>query len=196
MNNIKRKLNNNNGVSILFALVLFLVATLVSLVIVIASTSSIKRESFFKNSIQKNIELDSAALLLKNVYSNSTCYYNYNKKSNTYILKSCSLGGLESTSNPYITILEEVSKKAIENSSTSYSSENNDAFSINDTIDSYSNTVTCKYNLYATNDNSNFVLSFKLDNGSLMYCKFNIKIEDDSTVTWSYYQSSLKGGQQ
>ncbi len=196
MNNIKRKLNNNNGVSILFALVLFLVATLVSLVIVIASTSSIKRESFFKNSIQKNIELDSAALLLKNVYSNSTCYYNYNKKSNTYILKSCSLGGLESTSNPYITILEEVSKKSIENSSTSYSSENNDAFSINDTIDSYSNTVTCKYNLYATNDNSNFVLSFKLDNGSLMYCKFNIKIEDNSTVTWSYYQSSLKGGQQ
>ena len=196
MNNIKRKLNNNNGVSILFALVLFLVVTLVSLVIVIASTSSIKRESFFKNSIQKNIELDSAALLLKNVYSNSTCYYNYNKKGNTYILKSCSLGGLESTSNPYITILEEVSKKSIENSSTSYSSENNDAFSINDTIDSYSNTVTCKYNLYATNDNSNFVLSFKLDNGSLMYCKFNIKIEDNSTVTWSYYQSSLKGGQQ
>ena len=196
MNNIKRKLNNNNGVSILFALVLFLVATIVSLVIIVASTSSIKRESSFKNSIQKNIELDSAALLLKNVYSNSTCYYNYNKKGNTYTLKSCSLGGLESTSNPYITILEEVSKKAIENSSTSYSSENNEAFSINDSIDSYSNTVTCKYNLYATNDNSNYVLSFKLDNGSIMYCKFNIKIEDNSTVTWSYYQSSLKGGQQ
>ncbi len=197
MKNIKRKLNSNNGVSILFALVLFLVATVVSLVIIVASTSSVKRESSFKESTQRNIELDSAALLLKNVYSNSTCSYTYNKKGNTYVLNNCSLGGLDNTSNPYMDVLKEVSKKVIENTSSSYTSEDNTAFTISDTIDTYSNTVTCTYNLYVTSDTSNYVVSFKLDNGSVMYCKFNIKIEEtNNTVTWSYYQSSSKGGQQ
>ena len=193
MNNIKRKLNSNNGVSILFALVLFLVATIVSLVIIVTATSSLKRESSFKESVQRNIELDSASLLLKEIYANSSCSYTYDKIGKNYTLKSCSLGGLDDKNNPYIDVLEEISTNVIENNTNSFSER--DAFSISDEIESYTNIVDCKYSIYASNDDSVYVVSFKLDNGSIMYCKFNLKIEDDNSLIWSYYQSSLKGGQ-
>ena len=193
MNNIKRKLNSNNGVSILFALVLFLVATIVSLVIIVAATTSVKRESSFKESVQRNIELDSASLLLKEIYSKSSCSYIYNKKGKTYTLKSCSLGGLDDTNNPYIEVLKEISTNVIENNTNSFSER--DAFSISENIESYTNIVDCIYSIYASNDDSVYVVSFKLDNGSVMYCKFNLKVENNQ-VEWTYYQSSSKGGGQ
>ena len=43
-----KKLNSKSGVSILFALLLFLVATVVSLVIIVAATSSVKREASYR----------------------------------------------------------------------------------------------------------------------------------------------------
>ena len=193
MNNIKRKLNSNNGVSILFALVLFLVATIVSLVIIVAATTSVKRDSSFKESVQRNIELDSASLLLKEIYSKSSCSYIYNKKGKTYTLKSCSLGGLDDTNNPYIEVLKEISTNVIENNTNSFSER--DAFSISENIESYTNIIYCKYSIYASNDDSVYVVSFKLDNGSVMYCKFNLKVENNQ-VEWTYYQSSSKGGGQ
>lgn len=193
MNNIKRKLNSNNGVSILFALVLFLVATIVSLVIIVAATTSVKRESSFKESVQRNIELDSASLLLKEIYSKSSCSYTYNKKGKAYTLKSCNLGGLDDTNNPYIEVLKEISTNVIENNTNSFSER--DAFSISENIESYTNIVDCIYSIYASNDDSVYVVSFKLDNGSVMYCKFNLKVENNQ-VEWTYYQSSSKGGGQ
>ena len=66
MKTINKKLNSQSGVTILFAMLLFLVATIVSLVIIVAATSSINRESSFKESVQRNIELDSAVLMVKN----------------------------------------------------------------------------------------------------------------------------------
>ncbi|MCI7446194.1 MAG: hypothetical protein MSA78_07665, partial [Solobacterium sp.] len=60
MKTISKKLNSQSGVTILFAMLLFLVATVVSLVIIVAATSSVNRESSFKESVQRNIELDSA----------------------------------------------------------------------------------------------------------------------------------------
>ena len=52
MKTINKKLNSQSGVTILFAMLLFLVATVVSLVIIVAATSSINRESSFKESVQ------------------------------------------------------------------------------------------------------------------------------------------------
>lgn len=65
MKTINKKLNSQSGVTILFAMLLFLVATVVSLVIIVAATSSVNRESSFKESVQRNIELDSAVLMVK-----------------------------------------------------------------------------------------------------------------------------------
>ena len=193
MKNINRKLNSNNGVSILFALVLFLVATIVSLVIIVASTSSVKRESSFKETTQRNIELDSAAFLLKNVYSSSSCSYTYNNKNNVYKLNICTLAGDNNVNSPYLDVLKEVSTKVIENNTNSFI--DNTAFSITNTIDSYTNTVNCSYSIYTNSDTSTYVVAFKLDNGSVMYCKFNLKVENNE-VYWTYYQSSCKGGGQ
>ena len=50
-----KKMKSQSGVSILFAMLLFLIATVVSLVIIVAATSSVKREASYKETIQKNI---------------------------------------------------------------------------------------------------------------------------------------------
>ena len=74
MKTINKKLNSQSGVTILFAMLLFLVATVVSLVIIVAATSSVNRESSFKESVQRNIELDSAVLMVKNFTDNKHEY--------------------------------------------------------------------------------------------------------------------------
>lgn len=57
---------NNKGVSILFAMLLFLVVSLVSVTIVAASYTSVKRTNSVRETNQETITLDSAALMLKN----------------------------------------------------------------------------------------------------------------------------------
>lgn len=57
---------NDKGVSILFSLLLLLVVSMVSVTIVAASLSSVKRTNSIKETNQDILTLESAALLLKN----------------------------------------------------------------------------------------------------------------------------------
>lgn len=65
MKKIKQKLNDQSGVSILFALIMMLVAAMVSLTIVSTSVSALKRTHSIRNSQQDSLSLDSATLLIK-----------------------------------------------------------------------------------------------------------------------------------
>jgi hypothetical protein len=66
MNYIKRKLNDRQGVSILFALVLLLVTIMVCTVIISASYTAAKRTNTRTDVIQETSFMDSAALQIKN----------------------------------------------------------------------------------------------------------------------------------
>lgn len=91
MNSIKKKLNNEHGVSILFGLLMFMVASVVSIVIITAASSSIKRSYYTSNSVQENLALDSLALFMKKDINEFevACTYTYNKKGNTYTFNGC-----------------------------------------------------------------------------------------------------------
>ena len=70
---INKKLNNNNGVSFLIALLLFLVASMVSIVIVTAALSAVKRVNDDFNDQQEYLSISSAANLVKETLSESSC---------------------------------------------------------------------------------------------------------------------------
>lgn len=69
--NVRKKLSEKSGVSILFALLLLLVVAMVSVVMISASVSAVKRTHAKKVVVQKSVSIDSAALLLKNQISDS-----------------------------------------------------------------------------------------------------------------------------
>lgn len=62
---VTSKLKKNDGVTILFALLLFLVASMVSVTILANAYNAVKRTHSSKEATQANITLDSAILLLK-----------------------------------------------------------------------------------------------------------------------------------
>lgn len=64
MQRIKCKLSNQKGVSVLFALIMFVVACMVSMVVVTAALSAAKQVISTHEEIQTNQDLESAALLL------------------------------------------------------------------------------------------------------------------------------------
>ena len=66
MSYIKRKLNDDKGISILFAMVLLLVTAMVCTVIVSASVSSAKRTNSRIAAVQETTLMDSASLYIKN----------------------------------------------------------------------------------------------------------------------------------
>ena len=65
MKKIKHKLQDSHGVSILFALLLMAVAAMVSITIISASLSAVKRSHAIKNTRQELISLDSATLYIE-----------------------------------------------------------------------------------------------------------------------------------
>ncbi len=183
MKNIKSKLNSNNGVSILFALVLLLVATMVSLIIIVAATSSIKRESSFKESVQRNIDLDSAVLLLKSSFNGSTC--SYTLEDENYKNGDCTV-----SNDAFKATLKEISNEIINNKTSGLSTEFKDAFTISG---DYTSNINCYYSISGSDDLSRYTISFKLDNDNVIYCNFNANISDGE-ITYTYDKSTIKKG--
>lgn len=72
MNTMKKKLQSNSGVSILFALLLFLVVSMVSVTILSAAYSSVKRTHAVKVDTQDILALDSTSLIMKKNMDNVT----------------------------------------------------------------------------------------------------------------------------
>lgn len=175
MKTIKKKLNSNSGVTILFAMLLFLVATVVSMVIIVAATSSVKRESSFKESVQKNIELDSCSIVLKSKFIGDVSFVDDN--------------GVFKYSGPVVSdefkkIMIDISTNIINNQT---SPKYDGAFKI--TGDELSDiNITCNINL----DANSYRVSFTLDNGHIMYVYFNVELVNLDKLNWKYEKSSFK----
>lgn len=194
----KSKLLNNHGVSILFALLLFLVVSMVSVTIIAASTSSVKRTSSMKENTQTILTLDSAVLLLKselndltytvNVYDGSTFSdESYNDK------ETC----LEE-------IVSEISKKLIISSNSLNANYKN--FVIKTNIDEMKDVdVLVSYEFNSANNSNVVKFILTLDN-SAIYVDFNLTDSITGTfgavtsgtqyaahkVEWSYGKASYK----
>ena len=72
MKKIKNKLQDSHGVSILFALLLMTVATMVSITIISTSLSAVKRSHAIKNTRQELISLDFATLYIEKQLNSDT----------------------------------------------------------------------------------------------------------------------------
>ena len=72
MKKIKNKLQDSHGVSILFALLLMAVAAMVSITIISASISAVKRSHAIKNTRQELLSLDSATLYIEKQLNSDT----------------------------------------------------------------------------------------------------------------------------
>ena len=187
MKEVRRKLNSQQGVSILFALLLLLVTAMVSTVIVSASLSSAKRTNSRKSAIQETSFLDSSALQIKNqildVCKNDIPLY----------VDSESVYSIDDVGSDFNTEIKELTV-AYMNKDTNYtfSEETNHSFDIVTSYDSKENTVKVQYGYQDVGDDSGLAI-FKLTSGeSKMYVIFNMT-NTDSKVTWTWNRASGKG---
>lgn len=191
MKDLNSKIKNQNGVSILFAMLLFLVVSLVSITVIASSYTSAKTINSTSKGIQENVSLDSAALFIKNELS-KTKYQCY-KNEYSWGDKSCEYSEYYTTVNDYL-------KTDIVNISNAYSNFMNDknydkvdnfkeAFTIYPTINSNDQTLDNVKVSYKYSFEKNYsIVTFKLetDSGNKCYLEFSLnysrsdgfKIED------------------
>lgn len=184
MKTINKKLNSQSGVSILFAMLLFLVATVVSLVIIVAATSSINRESSFKESVQRNIELDSAVLMVKN-FTDKKDKYTFSGEEGNY---NYQFVGTESELEK---VIIEISRRVINNTQTN----NTGSFTISG--DNLSN-IDCNYEIDFNNGISpSVILTFSIKDSdntviSKIFSKYSFSV-NGKMVGWNYNRSTVRG---
>lgn len=184
MKTINKKLNSQSGVTILFAMLLFLVATVVSLVIIVAATSSVNRESSFKESVQRNIELDSAVLMVKN-FTDNKHEYTFAGEEGNYDYQ------FVGTENELEKVIIEISKRVINNTQTN----NVGGFTISG--DNLPN-IDCDYEIDFNTGSSPFViLTFSIKDGdnavvSKIFSKYYFSV-NGKTVGWKYDRSTVRG---
>lgn len=194
----KSKLLNNHGVSILFALLLFLVVSMVSVTIIAASTSSVKRTSSMKENTQTILTLDSAVLLLKSELNNLT--YTVNVYDGSTFSDEL-YNGKETCLKD---IVSDISKKLI--SSSNSSNDNYKTFVIKTNIDEIKDVdVLVSYEFNSANSSNVVKFILTLDN-SAIYVDFNLTDSVTGTfgaitsgtqykahkVEWSYGKASYK----
>lgn len=170
-----KKMKSQSGVSILFAMLLFLVATVVSLVIIVAATSSVKREVSFKESNQKNIELDSLALVLID---------NIDNKSSTFTSDGSKFICNENPPEVFDKALSVISTGIMNNVITQ-------TYNLVFESELLSN-IKCTYTFESSGDK--YIVRFELDNGNKLYVYFDV-VKDEVTenkLTWRYSYSSNK----
>lgn len=184
MKKMKQKLHSNSGVSILFALLLFLVVSMVSATILSAAYSSVKRTHAVKEDTQSILALDSASLLMKKDMDSIT--YKALKTDDGY-----QEGTLNVVGNPFETEIVNISKKIL-NKNISTSDE--EVFNIEATnLD----TVTASYIVQVTQDNKTYIVVFTLETAdeNKTYVKFNVEKSENTTeanVSWSFFRISGK----
>lgn len=184
---IKRKLYTNNGISILFSLLLFLVVSMVSVTIIASASSTSKQLNSIKQSNQANIDLDSAVLLIKNEISNLEYYHdsrttgNKNQKYNNYGTdsKDCSQ---QLKNNVFYKEIDSLSIKYLDNTSSN-SNNYEDVFTINSMIDNINDVkVSYKYLLNKSSSNSYVIFKLSIDDQSFdntTYVKFSINYKEN-----------------
>ncbi len=187
MNTMKKKLQSNSGVSILFALLLFLVVSMVSVTILSAAYSSVKRTHAVKVDTQDILALDSASLIMKKNMDNVT-YTVPKQKDGTLNYTRAKLSVKD---NPFETELTNISVEILNNN---ISANEKDAFDVEATN---LNTVSTKYSIQVTEVNKTYIVIFALEttNESKTYVKFNVEKTESTSeckVSWSFFEISGK----
>lgn len=186
MKTIKNKLNSQSGVSVLFALLLFLVATVVSLVIIVAATSSVKREASYKETIQKNIELDSSVLFLSNKINE---YSDDNKGGYEFVDDNGrKVYSIIASDDALKRTIVTISSLVINKDATSGHTEGKIIIKSDNLSD-----ITCSYKINFGASSSSEIpasISFKYDNGNVVYNRYTFRI-DGNKITWIYDKASL-----
>lgn len=186
MNKVKNKLRSNNGVSILFALFLFVVVSVVSVMIISAAYSSVKRTHSAKENTQTMLTLDSASLLMKNKID--SVYYVASIDTDGRVLDD---GSISDPSNPFEIEIIKISKDILNNNL----STNDQTFFEVEAVNL--NTVTGTYSIQTMEEGNSYTVVFTLetDDDSKTYVKFNLeKTETTSQVkiNWSFFRISGK----
>ena len=189
MNKIENKLNNSHGVSILFGLLLFMVASMVSIVIISASSTSAKRSYYTSSSVQESQAVESLALFMKKEINNKTISYSYEKnKDGSYTLNTTT--GSDSSFNNQIQKI------------TTYivNDDLNNAKNVNFKV-SASNLADVNVSVFnISKENDSFFICFLLSSvNKNMYVAFDVSLDSsESTKTkedkykWEYKKSDIK----
>ena len=191
MDYIKRKLNDRQGVSILFALVLLLVTIMVCTVIISASYTAAKRTNTRTDVIQETSFMDSAALQIKNQILDACkndISLSYNEESKKYYFaRSINVGSDFSDEIKDLTL-------AYMNNDTDYlfNEKTKNSFDLITNYNSKVNTINVQYG-YKDIDGDDDLIVFKLTcNESKMYVIFNIT-HTNGNVKWTWNRASGKG---
>ena len=191
MKKIKNKLNNNHGVSILFGLLLFMVASMVSIVIISASSTSAKRSYYTSNSIQESQAVESLALFMKKEISNKEVSFTFKKdKNGNYIFDENAEPSMND--NVFDVQLKELATYLIKDDLTKAKNVNFKVSASN--LDDINVKVS---NVSKENDGLffiNFLLSTENKN---MYVAFILEYSNDKSsdvkryYVWKYFKSSI-----
>ena len=194
MNYIKRKLNDRQGVSILFALVLLLVTIMVCTVIISASYTAAKRTNTRTDVIQETSFMDSAALQIKNQILDA-CKNDisliYDEENNEYSFASgTNVGG------DFGSEIKELTLAYMKNDADYRFDKAKKSFDIITNYNSQVNTINVQYG-YKDLDGDNDLIIFKLTcNENKMYVIFNITYTASNNVAnvkWTWNRASGKG---
>ena len=193
MNYIKRKLNDRQGVSILFALVLLLVTIMVCTVIISASYTAAKRTNTRTDVIQETSFMDSAALQIKNQILDACkndISLNYDEDDNGnrkyYFASSTNVGG------DFGNEIKELTLAYMKNDADYRFDKAKKSFDIITNYNSQVNTINVQYG-YKDLDGDNDLIIFKLTcNESKMYVIFNIT-HTNGNVKWTWNRASGRG---
>lgn len=177
---IHTKLNNQHGVSILFALMMMLVAAMVSLTIVSASISAVKRTNAIRNTQQESLSLDSATLFIKkqmNEGNQFELYYDDNRVQET---TSCGYFNED---------IQSITSAFINGNYRDYMN----LFTIETGTDSeIYDDVDVLYKLKQGNDENECVCIFLLKTeNSKQYLKYTLS-KTNENVYWTFYEASGK----
>lgn len=186
MKQIQNKLKSESGVSILFALLLMLVVAMVSVVMVNASLTAVKRTSAKKDNQQVSISLDSAALLMRDKIKNDVGY-SLSYENDSYILDSFY------NENPFQPEIKKISE-AYKNDMLQ---DCRGDFTVLTTVDSEKNdSVNVSYVAVKTETGSCRVVFTLSEYDSQLFVTFNLSLKDvdqaSPKVIWQYGGASLE----
>ena len=199
MKEMKKKLKSESGVSILFALLLMLVVAMVSVVMVNASLTAVKRTSAKKNNQQVSISLDSAALLLRDRMTSDDIGYvlvaNGTGTDPQYILAE-NQANLNPTFKTEIQTISAVYAKVA--GTDNVMPECNGKFDIVTTVDGKSDKVNVNYLATKTDDGNCRAVFTLSEDDSQVVVTFNLSLvssDQGKNVKWSYGGAGLEAGQ-
>lgn len=188
MKKIKHKLQDSHGVSILFALLLMAVAAMVSITIISASLSAVKRSHAIKNTRQELISLDSATLYIEKQLNSDTgaSEVSFQNTDDTYFVTNINqYGGA---------FIKEVNALTTAFLTRNWGKEIG-TFSLK-TEDTSNNTlydsVSVSYKVVSQDNEQRAIVVFTLRiNDSKQYLKYNVN-KNTSSVSWTFFEASGK----